>query len=224
MKIKTCLFILFSLALMVFYGPGPSYAETKSGLEDKLVIYSTHPVDLLKVVADGFTGVKVDFINLKGELADRVRAEKKNPQADIMYGGPSSLYIEMAKEGIFEKTGTTWGPELNSLYKDKGSRWYGVMLTPVTIFYNKDVLSADQAPKSWADLADPKYKDKIVSRDYVSSSQRAAICALLDYYSKTASCEQDVEYLKKLDANTKNYYGSGSLHFQAIGKKEAWIS
>lgn len=227
MKFKAFLFILLSLVLTVFYGPGPSGAETKSGLEDKLVIYSTHPEDLLKVVADGFTeatGVKVDFINLKGELADRVRAEKKNPQADIMYGGPSSLYIEMAKEGIFEKTGTTWGPELNPLYKDKGSRWYGVMLTPVTIFYNKEALPADQAPKSWADLADPKYKGKIISRDYVSSSQRAAVCALLDYYSKTASFEGGVEYLKKLDANTKNYYGSGSLHFQAIGKKEAWIS
>ncbi|MEG3007378.1 MAG: hypothetical protein RR806_07905, partial [Oscillospiraceae bacterium] len=67
-----------------------SEATAPKELEDKLVIYSTHPESLLQLVADEFTketNVKVEFINLKGELADRVRAEKANPQADIMYGG-----------------------------------------------------------------------------------------------------------------------------------------
>jgi iron(III) transport system substrate-binding protein len=234
------LFLLISLLLMISLvscSPDspkkdepiaePAIMDGETALEDRLIIYSTHPEDMLEVIADGFTektGVRVDYINLKGELADRVRAEKGNPQADIMYGGPSSLYIDMAKEDIFEKVDTSWGPELSPMYKDEGARWYGVMLTPVTIFYNSDAISAEEAPKSWAELADPKYKDKIVSRDYVSSSQRAAVCALLDYYSKTSSFEDGVEYLKELDANTKNYYGSGSLHFQAVGKNEAPIS
>lgn len=201
--------------------------ETDEELEDKLVIYSTHPEDMLEVIADGFTektGIQVDFINLKGELADRVRAEKDNPQADIMYGGPSSLYITMADDGIFESIETTWFNELDDDFKDADGRWFGVMKTPVTLFYNSEVMSAEEAPKSWADLGDPKYKDKIVSRDYVSSSQRATIVSLLDYYSNESSFEDGVEYLKKLDANTKNYYGSGSLHFQAVGKNEAPIS
>ncbi len=51
--------------------------------------------------------------------------------------------------------------------------------------------------------------------DYVSSSQRVAIVALLDYYSSKSSFEDGVNYLKKLDQNTKSYHGSGSLHFQA---------
>lgn len=196
-------------------------------LEDKLVIYSTHPEDMLEVIVDGFTektGIEVDFINLKGELADRVRAEKDNPQADIMYGGSSSLYITMSEDGIFENVETTWFDELDDDFKDADGRWFGVMKTPVTLFYNSDAISEEEAPKSWADLADPKYKDKVISRDYVSSSQRAAIVALLDYYSSKSSFEDGVEYLKKLDQNTKSYYGSGSLHFQAVGKNEAPIS
>ena len=47
-------------------------------LEDTLVIYTTHAEDMLTVIADAFTektGVAVEFINLKGELADRVRTE-----------------------------------------------------------------------------------------------------------------------------------------------------
>ncbi|NNG01405.1 MAG: extracellular solute-binding protein [Desulfobacteraceae bacterium] len=224
---KTWVCGLLLLGLMMFLPVDMAIAASKPDLENRVVIYSTHPEKMLAVIADGFTektGVKVDFINLKGELADRVRAEKKNPQADIMYGGPSSLYIHMAREDIFKKTVTTWGPELNPAYKDMNDRWYGVMLTPVVIFYNHQLLSAEEAPKSWADLIDPKYRDNIISRNYVSSSQRASVCGLLDYYSQVATFEDGVEYLEKLDANTKNYYGSGSLHFQAIGKKEAAIS
>lgn len=201
--------------------------EAAPQLEDKLVIYSTHGEDMLEVLATGFTektGVEVEFINLKGELADRVRAEKENPQADIMYGGASSLFITMADEDLFDSVDTTWAAELSPTFKDEKGRWYGTIQTPVSIFYNTDAISAEEAPKSWADLADPKFKDLVISRDYVSSSQRAAIVGLLDYYSKTSSFEEGVEYLKALDANTKSYYGSGSLHFQAVGKNEAPIS
>ncbi|OHW63045.1 Fe(3+)-binding periplasmic protein precursor [Andreesenia angusta] len=203
-----------------------SEAKTQD-LEEKLVIYSTHGEDMLEVVADGFTektGVEVEFINLKGELADRVRAEKENPQADIMYGGASSLFITMAEEDLFESTKPSWEESLDAKFKDSEGRWFGVMQTPVVMFYNNEALSEEEAPKSWADLADPKYKDMIVSRDYVSSSQRATIVSLLDYYSSNSSFEEGVEYLKQLDQNTKNYYGSGSLHFQAVGKSEAPIS
>ena len=93
-------------------------------LEDKLVIYSTHGEDMLEVVAAGFTektGVEVEFINLKGELADRVRAEKDSPQADIMYGGASSLYITMSEEGIFESINPSWASSLNPDFKDAES-------------------------------------------------------------------------------------------------------
>jgi len=66
-------------------------------LEDKVVIYSTHDDSMLELVATEFqkeTGVKVEYINLKGELAERVRVEKNNPQSDVMYGGASSLFMD----------------------------------------------------------------------------------------------------------------------------------
>ena len=71
--------------------PAQSAAQSSDGkLEDQVVIYSTHPEDMLEEISQAFTketGVKVEYINLKGELADRVASEMANPQADIMYGG-----------------------------------------------------------------------------------------------------------------------------------------
>lgn len=195
-------------------------------LEDSLVIYSTHSEELLQVVADAFTeetGVKVDFINLKGELADRVRAEKENPQADIMYGGASSLFMEMTEEGIFENTTPSWAGELDPMFKDEKGSWYGTIKTPVMMFYNTEMLSEEEAPKDWADLTKPEYKDLIVTRDTTSSSIRSTLMGLVYQYEKEGNIEGAWDYLTGLDSNIKNYYNAETMMFQAIGKGEAAI-
>ncbi len=196
-------------------------------LEDKLVIYSTHADELLQFVADEFkkqTGVEVEYINLKGELADRVRAEKENPQADIMFGGASSLFMEMAEEGIFDLVETSWANDLNPMFKDANGRWYGTIQTPVMMFYNTEMLTEEEAPKDWTDLADSKYKDLIVSRDTVSSSIRSTLMSLVYQYEKDGKIDEAWNYLKALDSNMKGYYSSQTLQFQAVGRKEAAIS
>lgn len=202
-------------------------SETEKPAEDKLVIYSTHSEEMLEAVADAFTektGIKVEFINLKGELADRVRAEKENPQADVMFGGASSLFIEMADEGIFEPTTPSWADELDPMFKDAQGRWYGTIKTPVMMFYNKEMLTADQAPKDWSDLAKEEYKGLIVSRDSQSSSIRSTMMSLLYNSYKDDKIDEGWDFLKELDSNMKNYYNSETMQFQAIGKKEAAIS
>ena len=206
--------------------PDESQDNTAAELEDKLVIYSTHSEKILEAVSDAFTkktGVEVEFINLKGELADRVRAEKETPQADIMYGGASSLFIEMAEEGIFEPANPTWADELDPMFKDPAGNWYGTIKTPVMLFYNKEMLTEEQAPKDWSDLAKEEYRDLIVSRDSASSSIRSTIMSLVYQSYKNDKIDEAWDFLKALDTNTKNYYNGDTMMFQAIGKKEAAI-
>ncbi|WP_432735272.1 extracellular solute-binding protein [Maridesulfovibrio sp. FT414] len=195
--------------------------------EEKVVVYSTHGETMLEMVADAFekeTGVRVDFINLKGQLADRVRAEKANPQADVMYGAPSSVYQELKGEGLFAPCKPEWAGRINPLFKDSEDYWFGTIQTPVLMFYNTEILSRDKAPKDWSDLAKPEYKDLLVFRNALSSSARATYTALLQQYQRKGELDKGWEFLKGMDANTKRYYGSGSLLFQAIGRKEAAIS
>ncbi len=207
--------------------PAEENNEVSTELEDKLIIYSTHSEDMLEAVAVAFTektGVEVDYINLKGELADRVRAEKENPQADIMFGGASSLFIEMSKEGIFQSTTPTWAGELDPMFKDAEGNWYGTIKTPVMMFYNTEMLTEEQAPKDWTDLAKEEYKGLIVSRDSASSSIRSTIMNLIYLSYKEDKIDDAWDFLTQLDSNMNNYYNSGTMQFQAIGKKEAAIS
>ncbi len=196
-------------------------------LEDKVVVYSTHGESMLEFVADAFedeTGVKVEFINLKGELADRVRAEKENPQSDVMYGAPSSVYQELKQEKLFALFFPSWADKINPLFKDKEGYWFGTIQTPVLMFYNSKMMSKAEALKDWSDLADPKYKNRIVSRNALSSSARATYSALLQQFDKKGELDDGWKFLKAMDANVKRYYGSGSLQFQAVGRQEAPLS
>ena len=211
----------FSLITALSAGPA------SAGLEEKVVVYSTHGESMLEVVADAFTdktGVKVDFINLKGALADRVRAEKANPQSDVMYGAPSSVYLELKGEDLFETFKPSWADKIDPLFKDKDAAWYGTILTPVMMFYNTEMMSANDAPKDWSDLTKPEYKGKLVFRNALSSSARATYSSLLQQFEKKGQLEDGWAFLKAVDANTKQYYGNGSLLFQAVGRKEAAVS
>ncbi|WP_373601078.1 extracellular solute-binding protein [Paraclostridium bifermentans] len=232
MKKRRIMSFIIGASLVLALTGCSSKADTKensqnSNLEEKLVIYSTHPEDLLESVATDFekeTGVKVEFINLKGQLAEKIEAEKNDPQADIMYGGSSATYLELASKDVFEKTQPSWAKDLDPLFKSKDDLWYGTIQTPVMMFYNSEMLSKDQAPKDWSDLADAKFKDQLVFRNAGSSSAKATYSSLLYQYDKEGKMAEGWEYMKKLDNNTKKYYESGSLQFQAIGRKEASVS
>ncbi|WP_419779323.1 extracellular solute-binding protein [Maridesulfovibrio sp.] len=216
--------VLALLALVII--PAAAIASDAK-LEEKVVVYSTHGESMLELVADAFedkTGVAVEFINLKGELADRVRAEKANPQSDVMYGGPSSVYQELKKEDLFAPSTPVWAAKINPLFKDKEGYWFGTIQTPVLMFYNSKMMSKAEAPKDWWDLADKKYGNKIVSRNALSSSARATYSALLEQFDKKGEMAEGWKFLKAMDGNVKRYYGSGSLQFQAVGREEAPLS
>jgi len=214
--------VLFALVML----PCAS-AASAANLEDRVVVYSTHGESMLEMVADAFeakTGVAVDFINLKGELADRVRAEKANPQSDVMYGAPSSVYQELRAQDLFQPFFPTWYDRIDPLFKDKDGYWIGTIQTPVLMFYNSEMMTAEEAPRDWSDLADPRYRGKLVFRNALSSSARATYSSLLQQYEKQGSLEAGWAFLKGVDANTKRYYDSGSLQFQAVGRREAPLS
>jgi iron(III) transport system substrate-binding protein len=181
-------------------------------------------LELVATELENATGVTVEFINLKGELADRVRAEKDNPQSDVMYGGASSIFMELKSEDLFEAYEPSWGSAIDALYKDAENYWFGTIQTPVMMFYNSDVVAAEEAPKDWEDLANEEYEGLLVFRNALSSSARATYSSLLQQFEKNSDLEAGWEFMQQLDANTKQYYSSGTLMFQALGRQEAGIS
>lgn len=207
--------------------PGEVIEEVSTELEDKILVYSTHSEDLIAMVADAFekeTGVTVEFINLKGELSERVEAEKDNPQADVMFGGASNLFMDLKAKDVFESFDPEWAGILDPLFKDSDNYWFGTIKTPVALFYNTEMVDTADLPGDWSDLANEKYKGQLVFRNALSSSARVMYSALLQQYERNSSLEEGWDFMKSMDKNTKQYFDSGSLMMQSIGRKEASIS
>ncbi len=92
------------------------------------------------------------------------------------------------------------------------------------MFYNTEMLSTEDAPKDWSDLTKPQYNNNLVFRSALSSSARATYASLLQQFEKKDELKNGWQFMKELDANTKQYFGSGSMLFQAVGRKEAAVS
>ena len=78
--------------------------------------------------------------------------------------------------------------------KDKNGAWSSVRVCNMIIAYNSDKLKPEDAPKSWKDLTDPKWKGKIANAEpNASGTAYVAVGALADKYGW--------EYFDQLKAN-----------------------
>src|SRR5207237_761506 len=95
-----------------------------------LVIYSPHGRDMLRAFAQEFQrthpGVDVQSIDMGSqEVLDRVRSERANPQADVWFGAPSSLFDDAARDSLLASSSPSWSAALATDAKDPRGRWYG---------------------------------------------------------------------------------------------------
>ena len=224
MKLKK----LIGLAVLVLITAGAWAQTPKAG--SKIVVYSPHGKDILEHYADKFqkeTGVAVEWLFLgTQECYDRIKSERSNPQADIFFGGPTSTFMQAKSEGLLQAYKPSWDGKVDGIYKDKDSFWYGNWQTPVVIFYNNRLLTPDKAPKSWKDLVDPKWNNKIVIRYPLASGSMRSLYSAIIYqeYKKGMDPKAGYDFLKKLDANTKEYSNHSTVLFQSIAKGEGLVS
>ena len=196
-----------------------------------LVIYSPHGKDLLQYYEQAFEqthpSVDVQWVDMGSQdVLDRLRSERANPQADVWFGAPSETFARAAKEGLLEAYRPSWAAQLPDEAHDPKDLWYGTYLTPEVIAYNSEIVSAADAPKDWDDVLDPKWKGKIIIRDPIPSGSMRAIfgAIIIRELKRTGSTEAGFDWLRRLDANTKEYVISPTMLYQKLGQREGVLS
>jgi iron(III) transport system substrate-binding protein len=196
-----------------------------------VLVYSPHGKELLEDYANRFMRVHPD-IDLQWddmgstEVLDRVRAERDNPQADVWFGAPAELFERATREGLLEAYTPTWADDVPPESHDSAGLWYGTYLTPEVIGYNNQAVSAAEAPKDWDDVLDPRWKGKLVIRDPVASGgMRAIFGAILERsIAATGSTAAGWNWLRRLDANTKEYTLNPTILYQKLARREGVIT
>ncbi|MDO8501545.1 MAG: extracellular solute-binding protein [Gemmatimonadaceae bacterium] len=196
-----------------------------------LTVYSPHGKDLLGYLEQGFEkahpDIDVQWVDMGSqEVLDRVRAEAANPQADVWFGAPAEAFDRATKENLLQPYIPTWSNAVAVDGRDSGDHWYGTYLTPEVIAYNTDAVTREEAPKDWDDVLDPKWKGKVLIRDPIASGTMRAIFGAIVARSvaKTGSPESGYEWLRKLDANTRDYVLNPTILYQKLGRQEGVIT
>ncbi len=95
--IKTIILVLL-MAFLVFSGQSIATAA------DVLHMYTALDPNEAKVYIDAFkndTKINVEWVRMSaGEVLTRLKAEAKNPQVSLWFGGPSVEFIAGKKEGL----------------------------------------------------------------------------------------------------------------------------
>lgn len=187
--------------------------------EGQLVVYASHPSEMVDHFTNLFSqeyGVQVTTIQAgTGELLNRIRAERNRPAADVMWGGFADTGA--SAPDLFEPYAS---PELANIQPemiDETGYNTPFAATIMVIMYNKDLVSEEEAPRTWADLADPKWEGKVVHADpSKSSSSLGALTTWLTIYGKGDEAWQLVEDMTRNQAIVLR----SSLVFQQVGRGE----
>ena len=158
-KVLAVLLVLVLAASAVF---AQGAAEAGAAQKMELVIYNGGSVDEGQAIIDAF---QAKYPNI---TCQQVQDKSTNIASRINLGEEADVIILVAKEnldGLLDKYvpyKTANDAKVAAEYKDPEYRYYAISMPLQTIMYNTDLVKGDDIPKSWFDLADPKYKDHIV--------------------------------------------------------------
>lgn len=202
-----------------------SDSKADQAIENKVVAYTPFPDITAEELAKAFTaktGIKVEQI-LEGttKVFARLRAEKRNPRADVWYGGGGMIpFMTATKEGLLEPYIPTEHKNMpvskgNLIMRDKNWNWAPIGIISLGFCYNPKVLPADQVPKTWDDLANPKWNDGIEMWDPAESGTGMLFLesALLRNMGANGDETKGWQYLTGYFKNLKRYTKEGKPAF-----------
>ena len=172
-------------------GSDKQEAGTKAGgPKGEVMVYTSIYPDIIDNVCKPamskvFPDMKVDWFQggtekVMTKMAGEIKAKKIG--ADVLMVAEPSYYLSLKKDNLLLDYVS---PNLKDVITDKDEKgaWSSVRISNMIIAYNSDKLSPEEAPKSWKDLTDPKWKGKIaMPNPMLSGTAFVAVGALADKY------------------------------------------
>ena len=134
--------------------------------QQRVSIYTAHTANIVDRLIPEFekaTGIKADVVKAgSGDIINRVRAEAANPKADVIWSIGAEL-LE-ANNDLLEAYQPKEAAMIADAYRTT-SAWLPYTGIMNIFIVNTKKLKPEDYPKTWADLANPKYKGQISMAD-----------------------------------------------------------
>jgi iron(III) transport system substrate-binding protein len=205
-------------------------AAPAAAQKTKLTVYTAIENDQLapfkaeieKVVPD----VEVEWVrDSTGVITARFLAEKDNPKADVVLGLAASSLLLFKKAGLLEAYSPKGVEALKPAFRSSDGSWVGQDAFLGVVCFNtvEGQKAGLAAPKSWKDLTDAKFKDKLVMPHPASSGTGyLTVAAWLQLMGE----DEGWKFMDALHQNMAVYTHSGSAPCvqAAKGERVAGIS
>lgn len=215
--------LLISLALLFIVGCNRSDQQ-------QVVLYASVDEPIARPLIDEFTkqtGIRVRLVtdteaSKSVGLAERLRAEKDHPQADIWWGNEPFHTINLAEEGLLVPYESPSAKDIAEQFKDQQHRWTGnglrvrVLVQTGTLMINSGHRYPDPPELRVTPFALPNHTVMARPTAGTTGGQVAALYAL--WGEKDAD-----EYFRKLHASGMKLVGGNSVVAEEVSKGTAWL-
>lgn len=120
--------------------------------------------DLFPIFESRFPGIQIEHVRANGEqLARRLIGESRRGSmaADLLETNGFEIYRAI-KEGLADPFCPPNISDLNPQLYDRECRWIGTRTNHDVVAWNTRLVTPADAPRSYADLADPKWKGRLL--------------------------------------------------------------
>jgi iron(III) transport system substrate-binding protein len=119
-----------------------------------------------KLFETAYPGIKVEVHRTGSQrviqrLMQELQANIKN--VDVIHTSDAGHFVTLKDKKLLMKYTPAGVDKFPAGFKDKDGYHYGLRATVNAIYYNTKLVTAAEAPKTWKDLLDPKWKGKMVT-------------------------------------------------------------
>lgn len=206
--------LIVLMSILVFAGC------TKKSSGPSLWIYTSaynHVVQVYKAdLEKRFPNVEFKFYQSGSEnVAAKVNSEllSGKTQADLILTSDPFWYEDLKHKKVLMPYASPLAQGVPAAYKDPENHWVTSRVPLMVIAYNSDAISDADAPRGFADLTLPKFKDKVAMGSPLESGTTFTTVAML-------SKKLGWDYFDKLRANGAISAGGNSAVMGRIETKE----
>ena len=164
-------------------------------MTNEVNVYTSRHYDSDDALYEEFTketGIKVNIISGKGSaLLERLKSEGKNSPADIFFTVDAGNLWKVQKEGLFQSIESKKVLQaVPENLRGPNNEWTAIAKRARVVFYNPDRVSEDMIKDfNYEDLADPKWKNRIVIRSSSNMYNQSLVASLISNLGEDATEE-----------------------------------
>ena len=216
MRKTLAIVLIIALAMSAVFAQGASEAAApKADEKMELVLLSAGKEKESLAIIEAFNAVypNITVTHLEKDSGDVVTlVNQKSSDSDIVLLLAQDNLESIAKNLLPYVNAND--AKFDAAYKDSENRWYACSMPLQVFMYNTDLLQGDDIPKSWFDLADPKYYGKLIMTDPASSG--SAYAQLYMMYKLAG----DLSLAQAIVANGTVYVTDSKAGPQAVARGE----